>query len=743
MPDTKKALLFAVSISLLGIAAVLIPQMLAFEESIGLHLLFKMRGPRPAPANVVVVALDRKSSKAMHLPMEPRKWPRTVHAHLVDRLAEAGAAVIVFDLIFNEPQSAETDGALADAVRRAGNVVLAQSLLEESVPVVDGQGRLIANAAIEKVVPPIPLLADAALAQAPFPVPKVPIKLNRVWTFKSGGGDIPTMPVMAFHIYAWDAYSHLAAILGGLDAPVLDLPLTLAGANFSSHGRLNIIHTMRSLLRQPHLPSEQLKAAADRLPEPTRTRLLSMLRIYRSDASRYVDFYGPAETIRTIPYHRLMAPGDEDLGEFDLQGKAVFVGQTESYWPRAKDGFFTAYSRDDAVDVSGVEIAATVFANLVENRSVTPLPPVGQLVLILFWGVLMAMVGYHLSAGHAGLGTLILSGCYVVIAYLQFKASGFWLPIVLPVFIIAPTTYFFALVWKYRNVSRERRLIRKAFGYYLPDAVVDQLSRNINAIQSDRKVVYSICLFTDAAQYTSLSESLDPERLTVFMNQYYEAIFKPIRNHGGVVLQVIGDSVLSLWTASRADPELKGKACSAALDVAEAVERFNQRDDGHQLPTRIGLHAGEVVLGNIGAMDHFEYRPVGDIVNTASRLEGLNKYLGTRVLASGATLEQPGGVVARYVGRFLFVGKSKPVDVFELIDRIHALDDQQIEARRNFASGMQAFLNGAWDQARSAFEQCLAAGPDGPSEFYIQQCDTYRQTPPEGDWDGTICLDRK
>lgn len=746
MANTKKQLLFAVIIAVLGMLAALFPQMLALEESIGLHLLFQWRGPRPAPPDVVVVALDRQSSKVMDLPMEPRKWPRTVHAGLVDRLVRAGAAVIVFDLIFNEPQSPETDGALADAIHRAGNVVLAQSLLDETVPVVDAEGRLIANVNIEKMVPPIPPLAGAALAQAPFPVPKVPIKLHRVWTFRSSGGDIPTLPVMAFHIYAWDAFCRLATILDQMGAPFTGLPLSAAVAGYAGDGGLDAIHTihtMRVVLRQ-QLPSDQLETVVNRQPEPIRTRLHSMLRIYRDGSSRFVDFYGPAEAVRTIPYHRLMAPADGDLKAFDLRGKAVFVGQTESYWPRAKDGFFTVYARDDVVDVSGVEIAATVFANLVEDRAVTPLVPAVQLGLIFFLGFLMALVSCRLPAALAGAATLALAGCYLVIAQMQFRASGLWLPIVLPVFMTTPLAYFSALILKYRSVSRERRIIRKAFGYYLPDAVVDQLSRNIHAIQSDRKVVYSICLFTDAEKYTRLSESLDPQRLTDLMNQYYEAIFKPIRDHGGLVLQVVGDSVLSLWTATQADPGLRRKACSAALAVAQAVEQFNQRGDGYQLPTRIGLHAGEVVLGNIGAMDHFEYRPVGDIVNTASRLEGLNKYLGTRILASGVTLDQLDGFVSRYLGQFLFEGKSNPVAVYALQGGGAAIRGKQDDAWRSFAKGMLAFARCDWNQARSAFEQCLAiGGPDGPSEFYLKLCDTYQQTPPGEGWDGTIHLTHK
>jgi adenylate cyclase len=747
MPRARTTLLFSLAVGLLGVLAALLPPVAALEEDWGLHLLFWLRGARPAPADVVVVALDRQSSSQLDLPMEPRLWPRSVHARLIERLTAAGAAVIVFDLIFNEPQSAETDRDLVQAIQRAGNIILTQSMVDERVAVVDAQGRPAAHVEIEKTVPPLAIFADAALAQAPFPLPKTPVKLSRYWSFKPGAGDAPTMPVTAFYAFARPAGQILVARLKAM-APEAAARHRLGGGALDEP-LVAVIERLRALFQnEPGLGPRLLAALAQDAQAPlagaSGRTLRSMVRLNQADAIHYLNFYGPAGTIRTIPYYRLMQAAPEQVAAFDLKGKAIFVGQTESYWPKAKDGFYTVYARPEAVDISGVEIAATAFANLLEDNPVMPLSLPLQLAIVFGWGAGLTVVCRHLSAMVAS--TAVLGGAvlYVAVACLQFSGNGSWLPLVLPLFVLCPAVYFGAVVLNLRRVSRERRTIRQAFGYFLPNNVVDQLSRNIQTIQSERSVVYSICLLTDAEHYTRLSETMDPQSLTTLMNEYYEAIFKPIRENGGLILQVVGDSVLSLWTAAQPDRALQARACAAALAVAEASANFNTRADGQRLPTRIGLHAGEVVLGHIGAGDHFEYRPVGDIVNTASRLEGLNKYLGTRVLVSDAVIDTVSGVVSRYVGTFVFVGKSRPVKVHELMAAADPASLAKSPPPDDFSLGLAAFGRREWASAAESFQRAMQCnGGHGPARFYLHLCDEYRRSSPGEDWSGIIHMEQK
>ncbi len=207
-------------------------------------------------------------------------------------------------------------------------------------------------------------------------------------------------------------------------------------------------------------------------------------------------------------------------------------------------------------------------------------------------------------------------------------------------------------MWNYVETNKERQQIRKALAYYVPDEVVDQLAKNMVDIKNSGQMVYGACLFADVAGYTTLSEKLTPQQLSDLMHKYFEATFEPVKKHGGMVVNLKGDSFLAIWKAARADDGLRRQACLAALDVAKAVHRFNGTVDNLDLPTRVGVHSGQIFMGNIGAGDHYEYGPTGDTVNTASRMDGLNKYLGTEVLASEEIVDQVDGLLTREVGKF-------------------------------------------------------------------------------------------
>jgi adenylate cyclase len=228
------------------------------------------------------------------------------------------------------------------------------------------------------------------------------------------------------------------------------------------------------------------------------------------------------------------------------------------------------------------------------------------------------------------------------------------------------------------------------------------------------------------------------------MNKYYEVIFEPVRENGGFISDVKGDSILAIWATARPDAIARKRACYAALDIVRAVEQFNLPLNDHLLPIRIGMHSGYISLGNVGAMDHFEYRPVGDIVNTASRMEGLNKYLNTQILVSEEVLDQLDGFSQRRLGKFILAGKSKPVEVSELICKVEEFKEKQNRVCSIFAQGINAYQRQAWGEAVELFNSALAQDyTDGPSRFYLKLCEKYRANPPYATWDGTVYLNQK
>jgi adenylate cyclase len=724
--------LLATLTALAGMALFLTPWGPAAEEEFGLDLLFRWRGKIAAPAEVVIVALDKRSAAQFNLPNEPRKWPRALHADLIDRLARGGATVIGFDIMFEEARDGAQDAKLARAIARAGNVVLFETLrksLHEAAP-----GNTPPVAVSEQIVQPLPVLTEAAAATAPFPLPRVPVKLSQAWAFKAGAGERATLPVVMFQLARRGAYAPWRELMQRVDTDAARALPATAEALTHPHA----VHDFIQALRAPFRRDTSLgKRLLDRLQTETtdasQTQTLrSLIHLYAGDDSRYLNFYGGPRSVTTVNYHAALT--DRTL---NWRGKWVLVGFSERLQPEQKDHFYTAFTRQDSgLDLSGVEIAATALANLVQDNSVNALSLGAQLAVVLFAGVLFAVPAIGLRAPVSLVAVAALGAGYAAWAAWRFASAAEWVPLVVPLLIQAPGALFGGVLWNYFEVNRERERIRAAFGRYLPKPVVDDLAGRLTHEHAGGNVVHGACLATDAARYTTLAETMAPEELNAFVNRYYSALFAPVREHGGMISDVVGDSMLALWAQAQPNASLRERACHAAVAVAQAAERFS-RDNGRAgLTTRLGLHAGPMYLGHVGAHDHFEYRAVGDIVNTAARLQALNKTLGTRLLASQEAVDGLPRLRTRDLGRFLLPGKTQPVHVHEL----RGIAGEPAAAAAwlaDFEHGLKHFHGARWSEAVACFKKVQAATQDGPARFYLAHAEALRLDPPPA-WDGVV-----
>ena len=747
MTRSVRAISLGLSIAAVGVVIYVLFDGAHLEEDLGLTLLFKQRGSVPAPAEVAIVTIDKVSADGLGLPNDPEKWPRSLHAELIDKLVNAGAAVIVFDIYFKEQRSPAEDGVLAKAMRRAGNVILFSYIKRETLPISNDASGSAVEATIDRVMPPTPGLAEAALALAPFTLPKVPVRVSRFWTFRPSTGELPTMPAVTLQLHALDVYPDLLALISELrPGEALPLPRSTDEA-LAEAGLVGLVASLRAFFNERPALAQSLLDKLQREPTQNggagrRERFVALLKLYQGDNARYLNFYGPPRSITTVPYIDVLT-GDAP-SQVDFQGKVVFIGFSERLQPEQKDGFYTVFSQTSGLDLSGVEIAATAFANLFEGKTIVPLNPVPLLLLIMVFGISIAAVCRLLPTSTAIVASVVFAGTYLGVCFYFFRRTGAWLPVVIPVFLQTPLALFVSVFLRYAETNRERKRIRQAFGYYLPNKVVDQLAHSAGGMQANTQLLYGICLATDAEQYTRLAESMDPQTLAELMNKYYGVLFEPVRARAGIISDVVGDAMLAIWSATRDEPGLRSRACEAALEITEAAKQFNRSLGGPSLPTRIGLHAGQIMVGNIGAMDHYEYRAVGDIVNTASRIQGLNKQLGTRILASQVTLAGLDGFVKRELGSFKLAGKQQVLALYELLccreNETGGLD----ESRSAFAEGLAAFRAGAWEAAAEEFlkaiEKCAS---DGPANFYLRLCRLYIDAPPPEPWDGVVCIDQK
>ncbi len=746
MPYLKKTALLGAALGLLGLILSFFPLVHDLEEDLGLGLLFKLRGAVKPPAEVVVVSMDRESSERLNVPANPDRWPRALHAALIENLARLGAKVIVFDVYFIEPRADADDAALAAAIGAARNVILAEPLRREEVSPPPGAGST--KHVIVRPLKTIEPIARAAFATAPFVLPRFPIRVNQYWTFQTGAGDWPTFPVVAFQLYALPAYDRFLALLARVNpAAAARLPPRAAAASHA-RGAARFMRDIREIFESdPQLAgkmSDALGQADGRDPQERRL-LRSLIRMYGGENQRYLNYYGPPRTVRTLPYHQALRLGENSPGQagVDLKGKAVFVGFSEILLAERQDSFHTVFSQANGVFISGIEIGATAFANLIEDAPVKPLRSNSYILVILAWGMIVGLLCRATGAIGAAVTAVALDGLYLGLAEYQFASQAVWYPVVIPL-LQAPLGLVGAVLLNYFAVNKERQNIRNALGYYVPGDVVNQLAQNIVDIRRGGQTVYGVCLFADAAGYTTLSEKMAARELSDLMHRYFESTFEPIRQNGGLVIELKGDSILALWKAARPDARIGGQACAAALGLADAVARFNQTLAGLTLPTRIAVHAGEIFLGNIGAGDHYEYGITGDTVNTVSRLDGLNKFLGTGILVSAEVCAGLEDFLKREAGAFLLKGKSQPIVVYELLGSARDNAEAKKNACRAFGDGLGAFRRRAWSDAETSFTQCAQIlGEDRLSSFYLKLCEEYRRRPPEDSWSGVIAMDEK
>jgi adenylate cyclase len=726
--------LFGLLATVFGMLAGAVPVVLSLEENFGLGTLFLLRGPREVPAEVVVIGLDKFSSDAFGLPNEPAKWPRSLHAELVERLEAAGATVIGFDVLFDDPAEPADDERLGAALNQAGNVILA-AFLQKTAVGASQDGQIVLTA--EKLIPPVPPVAAGALAVAPFTLPVVPVRVSQFWTFKTSAGNLATFPATLFQAWMLHQPGEWFVDLRGA-CPELEesLPATtvevLAGRQIGS-----LLQQARRCLTVDKAALATLDAKWRQSQQPAVLR--SLLEVYAGPDTRYLNYYGSPRTVTTVPY--VQALRGEGPG---LVGKIVLVGASDKFQPEQKDGFYSVYSDHTGLDISGVEVAATAIANMLDGTAIKPLSFPAELFVIGFWGLLVGGFCRVLTPPAAVAFSLFAIPLYGAWAWWVFDARNIWLPLFVPLFIQLPVALLLGLLAQYLQTRNQRERVMQALGTYLPKRAMDQLMHNLGDLQPNAELLHGTCMATDAEQYTRLAETLEPEELAALMNAYYAVMFAEVEECEGVVTDVVGDSMMAIWAVAKPDCRIRECACLGALAVAKAVDRFNGLPGRPQLPTRIGLHTGPIRLGNIGGAGHMEFRAVGDIVNTASRIESLNKQLGTRILVSGETLAETEGLSSRELGTFLLAGKATPLVIHELLDTDAPGADMLHDQHARFATALSAFRAARWQAAADRFASLHREQPDdGPVRFYAELCTRYLANGPDSFESGAVRLSGK
>jgi adenylate cyclase len=309
--------------------------------------------------------------------------------------------------------------------------------------------------------------------------------------------------------------------------------------------------------------------------------------------------------------------------------------------------------------MSGVEIQATLLANLLKQNWLIRSDPRHDTWLVVLTGILAGLAFTRLRPVHGIVAGLLCMMLLVALGTLSVHYQRLWFPwsvvafLQIPVAVVWGTAAHFSIERFFRaKLGEEQRLLRDAFGKYLSPQMLERLTAEGFQMRVGGEKIEAAMMFTDLENFTNMCERVgDPERIVATLNDYFERTTSHIFDNDGVVIKFIGDAIFAVWGAPIREPE-------AALKAARAAWKLNQSDklviDGVALKTRIGVHFGEVVAGNIGSARRVDYTLIGDAVNLSARLESLNKTLGTNILISEEVQQKLGNEFhTRLVGRFV------------------------------------------------------------------------------------------
>jgi adenylate cyclase len=308
-------------------------------------------------------------------------------------------------------------------------------------------------------------------------------------------------------------------------------------------------------------------------------------------------------------------------------------------------------------------------------------------------------------------------------------------------------TFLVLTVFKFIRTEQERSYIRNAFGHYLSTEVINNLLNDPDKLKLGGEKRYITAMFTDVKGFSTISEKLDPTDLVSLLNEYLTTMSDTVLDLRGTIDKYEGDAIICFFGAPVEFEDHAARACRAAVLMKKLEHGLNERflENGqtpNPLLTRIGINTGDMVVGNMGTIKKMDYTIMGNSVNLAARLEGVNKQYGTWILMSQSTYDNGGKeFTTRQMDRVRVVGIDEPVRLYELIDEKDQTDSQTVEAIEIFHQGQEYFENKEWDRAIKQFDQVLKIIPgDGPAQRFSDRCKQYKQKPPPDSWDGVFNL---
>lgn len=453
--------------------------------------------------------------------------------------------------------------------------------------------------------------------------------------------------------------------------------------------------------------------------------------------------------------------GDRDFFRRAFDGKVVLLGTALNFEDRKLTSVRLAGGYDGAPgarcalpapasiaqkarsDVAGVFVHAAVVRNLIEHDAVTELGFPMRTILTIVLAAIIACAACLLAPSGALIAWLALTAVYTAVAVGAF-VHALALPLTEPT-LAGLTALAMTIGYRFVLADRDERFLRKSFAFYLAPEIIETLVASGKMPELGGEMRNVTMFFSDLSGFSSIAEKMTPSELVKLMNEYLSAMTDIVESHGGYVDKYIGDSIVAMFGAPADDPAHARNAVRAALKCHDKLAELNAGNAafaGRGLSHRIGLNSGEAVVGNIGSRRRFNYTVMSDTVNVASRLEGANKYYGTAIMASDATVAQTGDTFTwRELDAIRVMGRGEAIKVFEPLAERGAESAEQAKVAVAYAEGLACWRAREFAKAADAFEGVAKIDP--ASALFAKRAKALTASPPLRDWTPVNTLEGK
>jgi adenylate cyclase len=457
----------------------------------------------------------------------------------------------------------------------------------------------------------------------------------------------------------------------------------------------------------------------------------------------YVDYIGPNENFKQVSLQEILDAFVKQDQEFLAQFKdaVVIIG------PTARS--IGDHNATPIADISpNCFVHANVYDQIMMNAYVTFAPMQTQLILLLFMALIVSIAATLLKLRvSAPVGILLIAG-YLWFAFFTFTNTGEVYPLVEPLFALF-FCYASGMSYTAATEGRQKAQIKGMFERYVDRTVVQQIIDNPSLVKLGGEEREITTMFADIEGFTAMAEKMGPQNTVAMLNSYLTEMTNIMIEEYGTIDKYIGDAIMAFWGAPLDDRDHAFHTCSAALKMQRKLLALHTKWIHYGRPVvnqRIGINTGKAVVGNMGAEARLNYTAIGDSVNLASRLEGVNKEYGTRLLMSDNTYRQVHDrVLSREMDLVVVMGKTEPVRIYELIA---LADEVQTDATKKFLefyhNGLEAYKKRAWKSAIDQFQQALTIRRDDiVSNLYIQRSMLFLDNPPPDNWNGVFVMTKK